>query len=163
MVYTVLFFFGMNWTQNIISFLLLSKLPKHWTNSKQMQREELEKWWIRNKVISRKQYVKIQINFLFCLHVYWNSLYITSSPPRPIPGLLSLLQETIHWLVKYWASLCKHLHGDDWLCSLQMDSWGVLLIDGFTTKPEEIHSLDVYPILVSQPWDVALIYLICRH
>ena len=85
--------------------------------------------------------------------------YITSSP-SPLLGPLASLQETIHCSVKNWASLCQHLHWGDRLSSLQMDSLWVLLIHGFRTKPEEIHSLDVYPILVKQPWDVALIYLI---
>ena len=52
--------------------------------------------------------------------------------------------------------LCQHLHGDDWLSPLQMDSVRILSMNGFRTKPKDVHSIDVYPIL-------SLNHLTCRH
>ena len=99
-------------------------------------------------------------NFNFILSLYIYPFIHTSHPfpsafilLRPEPSSLfkkqftgsqilgpSVLTPTWRWLI--------------WLSA--MDSLRVLSIDGFRTKPEVIHSVDVYPILVKQPWYVAL-------
>ena len=97
--------------------------------------------------------VKIQINFIHppvCLETWMKleSIYVTSQLSQLLYILsgranFSLqIQETKTPAVDPGLPLCQHLHGNDWLSPMQIDSVWVLSINGFRTKPEKIHSVN---------------------
>ena len=135
----------------------------------------------------RLQQILLKLKFRYCIVLYWycivfycivlllkykltfysDHMFIEagaymSHPPPLLLGQLSLLQETIHWSVKYWASLCLHLQGDDWLSSLQNGVFtGFCQLMGLEPS-QKMSTLLMSTQPLQQPLDVALNYFACR-
>ena len=80
--------------------------------------------------------VKIQINALFCPHVYWNSVYVTSSPPLPLPGPLSLRFKKQFNDQSNIRPLSAKIYMERLTQLLTYGSPQVLFVGGFETKLE---------------------------